>query len=454
MISIGENHFRCNWRIAMGHISTTKGLNLPFKNKADDTKIIEIPIKMVCIDLSAFTYLHLKLLKETGDTILKGEPLAKDIHNQDRLYLSGVSGKIIEIQRGERRRITAVIIEMEPLLPATPELINTNLAKEQIMPQLLKKGFSFYIHKRPFHRVINKEDLPRSIFINTVTSAPYTPSYKHIYKENKALFTAGVKFLERIAPIHLIYNEQAFLNPLPVTFHKATGPHPIQSPSIHISAFDPITAIDDVVWSLDVYDILSIGSLSLYGVPFSEKIIALAGEGFSQKERKLVKTTKGASILELIGDKKNYISGDPLTGMTGRSYLREKDTVITSFISEKQDEILPFLKLGTDKSTITRAYIGGFFKKRASFAPPYKLGGEERPFIAKDIYQPYFPLHIYIEPLIKALLAKDYSLAISLGFLEMDTDDLSICEYICPSKISLMAIFSEAKEEYLELYMN
>jgi Na+-transporting NADH:ubiquinone oxidoreductase subunit A len=438
----------------MGHISTTKGLDLPFKNKTDETVILEIPTKTVCIDLSAFTYLHLKLLKESGDTILKGEPLAKDVHDEDRLYVSGVSGKIIDIQRGERRRITSVIIEIEPQLPATPELINKDLPKDQMMRELLKKGFSFHIHKRPFNRIINKEDLPRSIFINTVTSAPYSPSYAHIYKENKTLFKAGIKFLSRIAAVHLVFNEEVFLEPLPVIIHKAIGPHPIESPSIHIAAFDPITSIDDAIWSLDVYDVLTIGSLCLYGTPFSEKIIALAGDGFSEKERTLIKTTAGASITEIIGSKKNYISGDPLTGKTGRSYLRDKDTVITSFISEKHDEILPFLKPGTNKSTVTRAYIGGFFKKRASFSPPYKLGGEERPFIAKDIYQPYFPLHIYIEPLIKALLAKDYSLAISLGFLEIDTDDLAICEYICPSKISLMSIFEKAKDDYLTLCMN
>lgn len=438
----------------MSHILTTKGLNLPFKNKANEQKVRECGVKTVCIDLSAYTYLHLKLLKDLGETVLKGEPLAKDVHKEDRLYLSSVSGKIINIERGKRRRITSVIVQVEPTLPDTPALINQNQPVDAIMDQLLKKGFSFFIRKRPFNRVISPQDVPRSIFIHTVSSAPYTPSYSYIYQENKKLFEAGVQFLSRFAPTHLIYNEDIFLGTLPVTYHKATGPHPIESPSVHIAAFDPISSIKDIVWSLDVYDVLSVGSLVLFGVPFSEKIIALAGDGFLEKERTLIKTTTGACIKEITSSTSQCISGDPLTGVVGRAYLREKDTVITSFIPEEKEEILPFLKPGIEKSTVTKTYVGGFFKKRASFSPPYRLGGEERPFIAKDIYQQYFPLPIYIEPLIKALLAKDFTHAISLGFLEIDTEDLAICEYICPSKISLMSIFSEAKEEYLALSAN
>ena len=322
------------------------------------------------------------------------------------------------------------------------------------MGNLLNHGLSFYIHKRPFHRIIGKEDLPRSIFINTITSAPYTPSYRHIYGKNKNLFKIGLGFLKKFAPIHLIYKEQIFIEQEGVSAHRALGPHPIESPSIHIAAFDPICSTEDVVWTLDVYDLLMIGSKLLHGVPFSEKIIALAGDCFTSGERTLVATSSGACIEEITDLHDNIISGDPLTGALSLRYLREKDLVLTSFTSVKKGEMLPFLKPGLKKSTVTRTYLGGFFQKRKSFNPTYSLGGEERPFIVKDIYQKYFPLPIYIEPLIKALLAKDYEQAIALGFLEIDTNDLALAEYICPSKISLMSIFAEAKADFLTLILN
>ena len=54
---------------------------------------------------------------------------------------------------------------------------------------------------------------------------------------------------------------------------------------------------------------------------------------------------------------------------------------------------------------------------------------------------------------VKALLAKDYLLAISLGFLDLDTKDLALAEYICPSKISLMKCFEEAKDSRKHIFI-
>ena len=438
----------------MGNISTTKGLNIPFKNWADESICKDKYTKTVCIDLSSYTYLHLKLLKNMGDNILKGEKLAQDLHEKERFFVSPTSGKIIEIQKGHRKRITSVIIRVNTELGVNKNVLSKDVSKEDLLGCLQERGLCFCIHKRPFNRIIGKDDLPRSIFISTITSAPYTPSNRHIFQENKELFDAALTFLKKIAPTHVVYNEEIFVTDNKAIMHKATGPHPIESPSVHLAAFDPITSKDDVVWTLDVYDTLSIGSFLIHGVPFSERIIALAGEGFLDKERVLIKTEVGACIEEIVDIDIDYISGGPLTGASGREYLRCKDLVITSFIPPKKGQILPFIKPGFNKPTVTRAYLGGLFTKRKSFNPSYTLGGERRPFIVKDIYQKHFPLHIYIEPLIKALLAKDYPLAISLGFLEIDTNDLAICEYICPSKISLMSIFDNAKEDYLTHIMN
>ena len=112
---------------------------------------------------------------------------------------------------------------------------------------------------------------------------------------------------------------------------------------------------------------------------------------------------------------------------------------------------MPFIKPGFSKYSITRTFLNNFFSRITSPSLQYTLGGEHRPFIAKDIYQDFFPFNIYIEPLIKALLAKDYTLALSIGFLDIDTIDLALPEYLCPSKIPLMSIFEEAKNSYLLL---
>lgn len=433
----------------MSTISLKKGLNLPFKNEADFTICKKWTPKIVSIDLSPFMYLHLKLLKKEGETIHKGEVIAKDLHQDDRVFLSPYSGKIVDTIRGKRRRLQTIVVELaksdkeESIKPLSLEG-----KKEELIENLIRQGFSFYIHRRPFHRVIGKEDLPRSIFIHTITSAPYTPSFAFLVQENKELFQKGIDLLQKFAPIHLIYNEELFTTFSGTNNHKAEGLHPIESPSIHIAALDPIQGKEDVIWSLDVFDILNIGSLLQFGYPFSDTIIALAGDGFEKEERTLIKTKQGICIEEITNKKEHTLAGDPLTGSSSIAYLKAKDRVITAFTPKEKGEILPFLKGGWSKATQTKTYLAGLLRRK-NLAPAFIIGGEERPFIVKDIYQNYFPMHIYIEPLIKALLAKDYDLAIALGFLEIDTKDLAICEYMCPSKIPLMSLFEEAKEGYL-----
>lgn len=399
----------------MSQISILKGLNLPFMEGADESKLFEKFSKVISIDLSPFTYLHLKLAKTVGESIEAGEVIVRDLHFQDRVLLSHVTGTILEVIRGERRKITSILIKKGSSIKKTFRKVDMNLSKEEMIDEIFKRGASFFIHKRPIERVIDKEDFPSAIFINTVTSAPYTPSFFHILKGNEEIFASGIALLEKFGTIDLFYNEEIFSKQKGCRCHKVIGPHPIESPSVHISALHPISSSKDVIWTLNVYDVLSIGSIMSKGSFFNQRVIALAGNGFEENDRILIKTEIGASIEEIAPKGDYIIAGNPLTGKLHEKYLRTRDYCITS------------LKLNESKL------------------------GEKRPFILKDIYQKHFPFHIYIEPLIKALLAKDYGLAISLGFLEIEKEDLSLAEYICPSKISLMAIFEEAKSAYLEL---
>ena len=300
----------------MATISITKGITLPFKKKCNEKKIQEIYTKKICIDLSSFTYLHLKINKNIDDNIIKGEVLLKDNHLNERVYISPVSGKIINILYGKRRRITGIIIDVSDLEEKTHKRIDYKSinSKEELLNSIFSSGLSFYIHKRPFNRLIKKDNLPRSIFINTVNSSPYTPSFSYILKDHEELFQIGIELLNKFSVVHLVYNESIFKNFKNCIPHKIIGPHPINSSSLHIIAIDPIQSSSDVVWSLDVYDVLSIGSLAKDGRIFSTKIISCDGDGFNPSDKFLIKTTEGAHIKEFFPNHTNIIAGDPLSG--------------------------------------------------------------------------------------------------------------------------------------------
>jgi Na+-transporting NADH:ubiquinone oxidoreductase subunit A len=437
----------------MKQIFTHGGINLPFKGTVNVNILKNKDPKIVYIDLSPYTYLSLKATKKIGEKIVGSEVIAFDKNFPKRVYLSPYFGKIIDIFKAEKQKIVSIAIEIEEMDSPPYFSFSEKFDKNELMDIFFQTGLSFFIHKRPLERVIGKNDFPRSIFINTVVSAPFAPSFTYILKENEEIFQKGIFILSKIAPIHLIYNEKEFSNFSCCSCHQIFGVHPIESPSIHIMAIDPILSEKDIIWSLDVYDVLQIGSVFSNKGLFTEKIISLGGLGFSESTRTLIKTKKGAKINDIATSSHQIIAGDPLTGLLGGEYIREKDFAITSFIKEEKKECIPFLKLGINKFSVTNTYFGRFFKgffKNKDLN--YKLGGEERPFILKDIYKKALPLNIYIEPLIKALLAKDYPLAIDLGFLEIEAKDLALAEYICPSKIPLMHFFKVAKKDYLQLF--
>lgn len=430
-------------------ISTTKGLNLPFTMGACEEKIVEKQTKEVMIDLSDFLLLHLRLTKKEGEKIKENELLAYDIHEEARVFKSPVSGTVKEIRRGERRHISSVVIEKDDTqTPSTP--IDFNSPKEALLDKIFESGLSFFIRRRPLDSPI-PHALPRSIFIKALSSAPYTPSYKYIIEGNEDLFQTGLLVLSKLAPTHLIYNKHCFARFKECTHHRAQGPHPIESLSIHILSLDPIRSAQDNIWTLDVYDVLNIGSIFSTGTFFNDRIIALAGEGFSEDERTLVKTNAGAQISELTDNTCEKICGDPLTGTLGGDYLENKHLALCGITPSEKTQVLPFAFPGFKQSTVTRAYMGGFFKKRSLSSLSYNLGGEMRPFVAKDIYQKHFPFNIYIEPLIKALMAKDYEQAIKLGFLDLVSSDFALAEYLCPSKIPLMSLFEKGRAGFIIL---
>ena len=61
------------------------------------------------------------------------------------------------------------------------------------------------------------------------------------------------------------------------------------------------------------------------------------------------------------------------------------------------------------------------------------------------------PLKIPTVPLLKALLAKDFEMAVELGLLEIDAEDFALAEFICPSKVEFTKIIREGIRAYIEL---
>ncbi|MCQ2325247.1 MAG: NADH:ubiquinone reductase (Na(+)-transporting) subunit A, partial [Paludibacteraceae bacterium] len=73
-----------------------------------------------------------------------------------------------------------------------------------------------------------------------------------------------------------------------------------------------------------------------------------------------------------------------------------------------------------------------------------RVKGGRRAIIVSGEYDKVFPMDIYPEQLIKAMIAGNIDKMEQLGAYEVAPEDFALCEYMCTSKMPLQAIVSEA----------
>ena len=70
--------------------------------------------------------------------------------------------------------------------------------------------------------------------------------------------------------------------------------------------------------------------------------------------------------------------------------------------------------------------------------------GGRRAIIVSGEYDKVFPMDIYPEYLIKAMIAGNLDSMEQLGAYEVAPEDFALCEYVCTSKMPLQAIVRAA----------
>lgn len=440
----------------MVHIICKRGLDIPLKGTFS-TKIVESSLpKTVALDCNFFSRTcRIKPLKKEGETIALAEPIAMDAHRHSRVFLSPAGGKVLEVKRGEKRRIISIVIELpegqEPEHSFSPLSPDSN--REEILQALSARGCLWHILERPFNRPASEEKPPKNIFISAIESAPFSPSPHLEVEKNQELFQFGLSLLSRLAPVHLVQNHDLFTSFKEVNIHRAEGPHPSGSFSLHIASIAPITSVSDTTWTLRPFDVLCIASLCKDGRFFKKQIVALAGEPIPEEKRNLYWTRRGASCESLFAPKESektrIISGDPLAGECCHGHLGFFHRTLTALSDKPKAGFLRFLGITSKHFTATRTYAS--LRKRYSFDTG--LSGEFRPIVDKNIYERVMPLKIPVEPFIKALLAKDFDQALAYGLLEVCPEDFALAEFVCPSKTPFTKIVFDSINEYVSLYL-
>ena len=92
-------------------IKIKKGLNINLVGAAEKTTSKAVLSNAYTINLDDFHGITPKLLFKQGEEVRAGEALFYSKDNEDLVFVSPVSGELVEIERGARRRILSLKLD-------------------------------------------------------------------------------------------------------------------------------------------------------------------------------------------------------------------------------------------------------------------------------------------------------------------------------------------------------
>lgn len=439
------------------HIKLKRGFDIPLAGKAE--KILNsVQSETFAIKPTDFPGIQRpKVTVKEGDIVKAGTPILFDKKLDIVMYSAPVSGEVIEVKRGEKRKLLEIKILADKKIEyekfkeySASEL--PSLSREEAQEVMLSSGVWPQIIQRPYGITANPVDTPKAIFVSTFDTHPLAPDYDFLLKNQGSFFEAGIEVLKKFTSgkVHLGINAEAEVSPIfsgvkNVQKNKFSGPHPAGNVGVHIHHIDPVNK-GDIVWTVDPYGVAQIGKLFLKGIYDASKIIALTGS--EVKKPQYYQTYLGANISKIAEgnlkqDHVRFISGNVLTGERVRreGYLGFFHHQITVIPEGDYYELLGWLKPTASKLSFHRAFgLFSFLNPKKEYVLDTNTRGEERAFVQTGVFEKVTPMDILPEFLLKGVMAEDYDDMEALGMYEVIEEDLALCEFVDVSKHDIQGI--------------
>lgn len=448
-----------------------------------------------------------KLILREGAKVKAGTPIFYDKEDDRIKWSSPVSGEIVEIERGARRKILAIKIRPDGT-DAAEEIGAFNadeLEREAIIERLTNAGVWPFIRQRPFDVIANPSDKPKAIFVSAFDTSPLAPDYDYIMEHRAEEFKAGLKVLAKLsgngkvnlnvpAKKNVQFNEnetfsytdaagdiktanyhqannspasnpakQALQNIIDKyslasdLFTKAEGvdlgvidgPHPAGNVGIQIHHINPMNA-GEVVWTVNAQDVAIIGAVALTGKFQPKRIIALTGSEVVQPQ--YFKITLGAQLSTILGgglkpaeETPRYISGNVLTGtkIAADSFVGYPHNQVTVIPEGDQFDLFGWAVPFQPEKLSFSRTLWSWLMPSKKYRLNTNMNGEERPFVVTGQYEQFLPMDIHPVQLVKACMIQDIELMEGLGIYEIAPEDFALCEFSCTSKTPLQRVLRE-----------
>ena len=427
-------------------IKIKKGLDLPITGEPAQT--IEDAAKATSVALVGYDYVGLKptMAVREGDRVKLGQVIFTDKKTEGVQYTAPGAGVIKEINRGERRVLQSVVIELDAEEDAVEfaryeEAQLASLSRQQVKDNLIQSGLWTAFRTRPFSKVPAADSEPHSIFVTAMDTNPLAADPQVVIAEQADAFKQGLSLLTKLTDGKVFLCKAPNAN-IPtvdgVTSEEFEGVHPAGNPGTHIHFLDPVSQ-KKTVWYIGYQDVISIAKLFTTGRLHLDRIVALAGPQVEKPV--LVRTRIGASLTELTqgrlrSGKNRIISGSVWNGLTANgplAFLTRYANQISVLLEGDKREFMGWVAPGTNKFSVLNMFASKFATgKRFDFTTT--TNGSERAMVPVGQFEELMPLDILPTQLMRALVTGDIVLAMQLGCLELDEEDVALCSFACVGK--------------------
>lgn len=430
-------------------ITIKKGLDIPISGSpsSNSSDISQFNPKHVA--LIGYDYIGMKpsMLVQEGDTVAKGQAVFTDKKRDGVVFTAPASGRVVAVNRGERRVFESLVIEVDNSITAkrfgqyrSDEL--ASLSRESVVSQLVDSGEWTAFRTRPFSRTPQIDSVPVAIFVNMMDTNPLAFDPLLMIKEEQQAFDDGLAVLSRLTDKVFVCHEgnanMAKVSLPSVSYHGFAGVHPAGLSGTHIHFLHPVGR-GVTVWTIGYQDVIAFGKLFTTGELYTVRMLSLAGPAVNKP--RLIITDRGADLRELTqnelaqGDNR-VISGSVLSGRKAVGTLRFLGRFhyqVSALAEGHERPAMHFFTLGANRFSAMPIYLSQFFKGK-KFAMTTSTNGSPRAMVPIGSYEKVMPLDILATQLLRAIIVEDILTAEDLGVLELDEEDLALCTFVSPGK--------------------
>ena len=398
-------------------IKLRKGLDINLKGAAAQELVSVKEPGFYSLVPDDYTGITPKVVVKEQEYVMAGGPLFIDKNHPELKFVSPVSGVVTSVERGARRKVLNIVVEAatEQDYEEFGKMDPSKMSGQQVKEALLQAGMFAFIRQRPYDVIADPTVTPKAIFISAFDSNPLAPDFEFALKGEEANFQTGLDALSKMAKTYLGISVKqksaALVQAKNVTVTAFDGPHPAGNVGVQINHISPVVK-GETVWTISAEAVLFIGRLMNTGrVDMTDKDL-------------------------------RYISGNVLTGkkVSPNGFLGSFDSQLT-VIPEGDEihEMLGWIMPRFNQFSVNRSYFSWLMGKK-EYVIDARIKGGERHMIMSNEYDRVFPMDIFPEYLVKAIIAGDIDRMEALGIYEVAPEDFALCEFVCSSKVEVQRI--------------